>query len=220
MLAAVAAIAASMTFSVSAYVGDNGQRVHVFTGRIPSTAAGQYVEVLGRYCGAKGDRLITATRTVAGGRWSISNPHRNKTIGDDHIGRTPHFAYTPVYSGTVFRARWKRSYSAPFDWRVLALPKVARIARTRTWVAHVLPATPWGDVGYEGERIELQRLTPGGWKLVRGVKLKRKTSARWGVFNYEARFTVPTRGLRLRAYLPDESASPCYKAGGSMPWWS
>jgi hypothetical protein len=157
---------------------------------------------------------------VAGGRWRVENPHRAATIGDDHIGRTPHFAYTPVYSGTVFRARWRRTYSAPINWQVPALPKVARVAGTRTWVVHVLPATPWGDVGYEGEPIELQRLTLGGWKLVRTARLSRKPSGRWGVFNYEARFTVPTRGLRLRAYLPDESAAPCFKAGGSFPWWS
>ena len=141
---AVAAVAASVTLGVSAYVGDNQQRVHIFTGRISSAAAGEYVEVLGRYCGANGDRLITATRTPAGGRWSVENPHRNKTIGDDHIGRTPHFAYTPVYSGTVFRARWKRSYSAPFDWRVLALPKVARVAGH----AHVgRPRSPGDTLG-------------------------------------------------------------------------
>jgi len=197
---AFAAVATAVTLSVSAYVGPDQKRHHVFSGKIPSPAAGQYVEVLGHYCGAKGDRLISATRTKAGGGWKVENPHRAATIGDDHIGRTPHFAYTPVYSGTVFRARWKGSYSAPFDWRVLPLPKVARIAGTRTWVAHVLPATPWGDVGYEGKPIELQRLTPGGWKLVRTAKLSRKPSARWGVYNYEARFTVPTQGLRLRAY--------------------
>jgi len=217
---ALAAVATAMTLSVSAYIGPDQKRHHVFGGTIPSPAAGQYVEVLGRYCGAKGDRLITGTRSVAGGRWRVENPHRAATIGDDHIGRTPHFAYTPVYSGTVFRARWRQSYSAPFDWQVLALPKVARVAGTRTWVVHVLPATPWGHVGYQGERIELQRLTLGGWKLVRSAQLARKASGRWGVFNYEARFTVPTRGLRLRAYLPDESAAPCFKAGGSFPWWS
>jgi hypothetical protein len=217
---ALAAVAAAMTFSVSAYIGPDQKRHHVFSGAIPRPVAGQYVEVLGHYCGAKGDRLITATRSVAGGRWKVENPHRAATIGDDHIGRTPHFAYTPVYSGTVFRARWNGSYSKPWNWQVLALPKVARVAGSRTWVAHVLPATPWGDVGYAGKPIELQRLTPGGWKLVRTAKLARRPSGRWGSYNFEARFTVPTRGLRLRAYLPDESAAPCFKAGGSLPWWS
>jgi hypothetical protein len=199
----------SMTFSVSAYIGPDQQRVHVFSGAIPSPVAGEYVEVLGLYCGAKGDRLIAGTRTKAGGRWRVDNPQV-----------IPRQAYTPVYSGTTFRARWKGSYSEPVEWRTLALPKVARIAGTRTWVVHVQPATPWGDVGYESEPVELQRLTLGGWKLVRTARLTRKQSGRWGVFNYEARFNVPTRGLRLRAFLPDESAAPCFKSGGSLPWWS
>lgn len=206
---AVAAVAASVTLSVSVYIGGNQQRVHVFSGTVSNRAAGEYVEVLGRYCGKKADRLIAGTLTQAGGRWRVENPRG-----------LPNPAYTPVYSGTVFRARWHGEYSRPFDWRVLALPQVAKIAGTRTWIVHVVPATPWGDVGFEGKPVELQRLTPGGWKLVRSAVLTRKQSGRWGVFNYEARFTVPTRGLRLRAYLPDESASPCFRAGGSRPWWS
>ena len=210
LIAAVLALAGdSMTFGVSAYIGPDQQRVHVFTGSIPSPAANQYVEVLGRYCGASGDRLIAGTRTRAGGHWRVDNPQV-----------LPRQSYTPVYSGTTFRARWNGRYSKRVEWRTLALPKVARVAGTRTWVVHVLPATPWGDVGYQGESIELQRLTLGGWRLVRSARLARKPSGRWGVFNYEARFTVPTRGLRLRAYLPDGSAAPCFKAGGSLPWWS
>jgi hypothetical protein len=120
----------------------------------------------------------------------------------------------------AFRARWKDDYSEPVRWRVPPAMQVARVSGTRKWVVHVFPATPTGEVALKGKRVELQRLAPSGWVRVRSAKLVRRASLRWGAFNHQATFTIPTRKLRLRAFLPEASAAPCYLPGGSAPWRS
>jgi hypothetical protein len=210
LLVAVTGSAANgVTLEMSQFVNANRLRAFVFQGSISSRQGGEYVEILGRYCGASGDRLISGTRTTGGGAYRVENPLTE-----------PPYTYTVVYSGTAFRARWNGEYSEPRLWQLPAQPRVARISGTRTWVAHVTPATPTGEVGFQGKTIELQRSTPGGWVRVRTARLVRRASLRWGAFNYQARFTVPTRGLRLRAYLPAASAAPCYLPGGSESWRS
>jgi len=199
----------SVTLSVTQYVNANKVRVHVFAGTISSRAGSEYVEVLVRDCGATGDRLIAGTRTGNSGSWRVEDPLSE-----------PPYTFNAVYSGSVFRARWAGNYSAPVEWRLPATPQVARISGTRTWVVHVTPATPWGQVGFRGKAVELHRLSPGGWVSVRSARLVRKASLRWGPFNYQVRFTVPTRGLRLRAYLPERSAAPCFLPGASKTWRS
>jgi hypothetical protein len=210
VLALTGSAADSVTLDVSTHTNANRIRVFAFAGTISSHAGGEYVEVLGRYCGATGDRLIAGAQTSSAGGWRVENPS----------SEPPYPPSTPVYSGTTFRARWDRTYSEPRTWSLPAKPRVARISGTRTWVAHVTPATPTGQVGFQGKTIELQRSTPGGWVRVRSARLVRKASLTWGPFNYQARFTVPTRGLRLRAYLPAQSAAPCYLPGGSESWRS
>lgn len=205
MLAAVLGLAAdSVTLQVSQYRTVNGVLTHVFQGTISSRQAGEYVEILGRYCGAKDDRLIAGKQTKAGGAWRVTNP----------LDEFP-WSSTAVYSGTVFRARWERTYSEPYTWLLPARPSVARVSGTRIWVAHASPATPTGQVPLKGKTIELQRSTAGGWVTMQRARLAYKPSLKWGAFNYEARFRVPTRGLRLRAYLPRASAAPCYLPGAS-----
>jgi hypothetical protein len=211
LLASVLGLAAdTVTLDVSTHRNANRVLVFVFQGTISSRQAGEYVEVLGRYCGTAADRLIAGAQTSGGGGWRVENPS----------SEPPYPPSTPVYPGTSFRARWKGTYSEPQLWRVPARPSVARISGTRTWVAHVTPATPSGQVGFQRKTIELQRSTPGGWVRVRSARLVRKASLRWGAFNYQARFTVPTRGLRLRAYLPAQSAAPCFLPGASQTWRS
>lgn len=210
LLASVLGLAAdSVTLDVSQYVNANRVRVLVFQGTVSSRQAGEYVEIVGRYCGASGDRLITGTQTRAGGAWRVTNP----------LEEFP-WTSTAVYSGTVFRARWERTYSEPHTWLLPAQPRVARVSGTRTWVAHVTPATPTGQVPLKGKTIELQRRTPGGWVTIQRARLAYKPSLRWGAFNYEARFRIPTRGLRLRVYLPQASAAPCYLPGASATFRS
>ena len=87
-------------------------------------------------------------------------------------------------------------------------------------MAHVTPATPTGQVPLKRKTIELQRSTAGGWATIQRARLAYKPSLRWGPFNYEARFRIPARGLRLRADLPPASAAPCYLPGGSATFRS
>lgn len=210
VLAAVLGLAAdSVTLSVSQFRNQNGLLTHVFQGTISSRQAGEYVEILGRYCGAKGDRLISGTQTTAGGAWRVTNPLDE-----------PPWSWTAVYSGTVFRARWEQTYSEPYTWRLPASPRVARVSGARTWVAHMTPATPTGQLPLKGKTIELQRRTAGGWVTIQRARLEFEPSLRWGAFNYQARFRVPTRGLTLRAYLPQASAAPCYLPGASQAFRS
>ena len=197
----------TVTLDVGQYLDKNrpvNQLTLVFSGTISSRAAGEYVEVLGRDCGAGADRLVSGTQTSGGG-WKVENPDST----------TYPARWNPVYSGTTFRARWSGDYSAPVLWRLPAQPTVVRTPRTRVWVVHMAPATPTGKVGFQGKTVVLQRLSVGGWVRVRSARLVREQS-----YNYEARFTIPTRGLRLRAYLPAESAAPCFLPGSSPTWRS
>ena len=211
LLASVLGLSAdSVTLGVTQYVNVNRMHAVVFAGRVSNGDANEVVDVLARDCGARNEHLVASARSGPGGTYRV------ETL----TSQGPVWFSSGVFSGTTFRARWKDDYSEPFIWRVPAAMKVVRVAGTRKWVVHVFPATPTGEVGLNGKRVELQRLTPSGWRLVRGATLVRKASLRWGAFNHQATFTVPTRRLRLRAFLPEASASPCYLPGGSAPWRS
>lgn len=210
LLSAVLGLAAdSVTLNLGQYINANRVRVLVFSGTISGRSGGELVDVVGRDCGATGDRLIAGTRTSAGGAWRVEMPNQENGV----------WTYVEVFSGTSFRARWEGKFSEPTVWRLPAAPRVARVSGTQTWVVHVAPAVPSG-FGLRGKTVELQRLSPGGWVRVRRATLVRKASLEWGAFNYQARFSVPTRGLKLRAYLPPESAAPCYLPGASPTWRS
>jgi hypothetical protein len=204
----------TVTLDLAQYFDVQNAPVLVFSGTISSRAGGQYVEVLGRECRSRGERLISGVQTSEGGGWRVENPD----------SRTSPARQTPVHSGMPFRARWHGQYSRPVTWHLPAGPVVARIGRTRTWVVHMRPATPTGQpagqVGFHGKLIELQRQAGSRWVRVRTARLARKASFRWGAFNYEARFRVPTRGLTLRAHLPEKSAAPCFLPGASATWRS
>ena len=198
----------SVTLDVGQYLDKSrpvNQLTLVFSGTISSRAAGEYVEVLGRDCGARADRLVSGTQTGGGGSWKVENP--------DSTTYPPR--WSPVYSGTTFRARWSGDYSAPVLWRVPAQPRVVRTPRTRVWVVRMAPAAPTDKVGFKGKTVVLQRLSAGGWVRVRSARLVREQS-----HDYEASFRIPTRGLRLRAYLPAQSAAPCFLPGASVAWRS
>jgi hypothetical protein len=65
----------------------------------------------------------------------------------------------------------------------------------------------------KGKFVELQRLSAGQWTRIRRARF---SSRRPGVFF--ATFTVKRRGLTLRAFVPAESAAPCYAATASKTW--
>lgn len=201
-----AAAAEAVTLEVGQYVDQSRGRVLVFSGTIASGAENEVVEVLGRDCVIKGDRLIAATRTMDGGRWRIENPNPN-----------PPWNYTRVESGTTFRARWKGQYSAPQVWRVPLNPSAKKIPGRRARRVHV---NPYRAINLSGKVVELQRLSAGQWVRVRRARLVRKASFELGAFNHEAVFAVPTRGLTLRVLLPAKSAAPCFLAGASTQWRS
>jgi hypothetical protein len=200
----------SVTLDVAQYRDVRNLPVRVFSGTISSRAGGEYVEVLGRECRTRGERLISGVLSSGGGGWRVENP-------DSRVFPP---RQSPVYSGMTFRARWHGKYSRPVGWRLPAAPTVARVGRTRTWVVHMAPATPTGQVGFQGKPIVLQRQTGSGWVPIREARLARKASLRWGAFNYQASFRIPTRGLTLRAFLPAHSAAPCWLAGASPTWRS
>jgi hypothetical protein len=201
---ALAAGAQAVTLSVTQFVNQNKQLTLAFSGTIERGAAGEYVDVLGRDCRARGERSITSTRTLAGGRWRIDNPNPS-----------PPFGYTPVYSGTTFRARWNDQFSAPYLWRLPLRPTVSKVSGRRAWRVQVLTRPP----GIAGQTVELQRLSRGQWVRVRRARLVETRSTVSEVFHGTV-FNVPTRGLTLRVLLPTQSAAPCYLAGASQQWRS
>jgi hypothetical protein len=201
-LASSTVAAQAVTMNVSHYI-DNGLQTLVFSGAIESGAAGEWVEIRGRDCGAQNERSITSTQTVAGGRWRIENP-------------SP-FTYTPVYSGTRFRARWNDRYSVPYLWRLPLRPTVTKVAGRRAWKVDIW--TRARAPGVAGKPVELQRLTRGQWVRVRRARLVETSSTSSSVY-HEAVFSVPSRGLVLRVFVPAQTAAPCYVAGASQQWRS
>lgn len=198
----------AVTLSVRRYVNANKVRVLVWFGQVASTAAGADVEILGRDCGSRSDRLIAATKTAPGGGWQVENPLP-----------IPPYSYTQVNSGTTFRARWNNQLSAPHLYRLPLQPGAVKISGRRAWKVHVNPSPL--NVKLAGKLVELQRFSAGTWVRVRRARLVYKPTLEYGgAYNHEAVFAVPTRGLRLRALLPATSAAPCYLAGASQPWRS
>jgi hypothetical protein len=194
----------AVTLNVSQYVNQNKLLTLAFSGTIESGAPGEFVDILGRDCGARNERSITSTRTVAGGRYRIDNPNPN-----------PPFNFTFVESGTTFRSRWNDQYSDPFLWRLPLRPAVTKVSGRRAWRIEFHTRPP----GIAGKPVELQRLSKGQWVRVRRARLVEKRSTVSDVL-HEAVFSVPTRGLTLRVFVPAQTAAPCHLAGASKQWRS
>ena len=209
LLGLVGSAAGSVTLGVRQFVDVNKVPAVMFAGTVSNHGEGEVVDVLARDCGAATEHLVATARTTSGGAFQV-----------EALISVPPQWFHGVYSGSTFRARWEGSFSAPFTWRLAAKPQLARVSGTRRWVVHVVAATPSGPTGLNGRPVELQRQTARGWVRVRSARLVRKASLRWGAFNYQATFTIPTRRLRLRAYVPEQSAAPCFLPGASAPWRS
>jgi hypothetical protein len=198
----------AVTLNVSNYRNANGVLVTVFSGTVSSDASGQTVDVLGQDCGVPGSRLISGTHTLAGGSWRVENP----------LPVAP-WSYTPVQSGITYRARWNSQLSEPYRW-AHAAPLSAKKVGRRAWRVYTSPPHP-GKVSMKRKVVELQRRTGGSWRTIQRKRLVYKPRYRFGgAFNHEAVFKVAQRGWTLRAFLPAQSAAPCYLAGSSAEWRS
>jgi hypothetical protein len=155
----------------------------IFSGAIPSRAAGEYVSVMYQKCGFNFSTAIAGATTQENGVWEAA----------------PSIA---VASG-VFRARWNNRLSSPVRYRS---PAHVFFSRQRGRIFRVA-VTAEAKLG--GRFVALQRLAGGRWTHVRRIRL--------GIDGaYSATFAVPTRGLRLRIFVPAATAAPCYTASASQ----
>jgi hypothetical protein len=166
-----------------------------FSGRISSGAPNEYVAVLHQRCGSDGlGTSVVGAQTGQGGFWE---------------------AMWGLTAGT-FRARWMSNSgrigtSDPVSYRGPLQLSLTRLSGFRQRV---------GVTGQDmsGRTVELQRLVAGQWRLVRRARLLSDIGAAGQ--SSSATFTVQKRGLVLRAYVPAQSASPCYAATASEQWRS
>jgi hypothetical protein len=167
-----------------------------FYGTISSGAPNEYVAVLYQRCESSGvGTAVVGTQTGERGLWETA------------WGAT---------SGT-FRARWmdnagRIGSSEPVRFRGSLPLSLTKLSSYRQRV------TVTGDQGMKGRIIELQRLAAGTWRLVRRTRLVGDRGS-YGMSS-SATFAVRRRGLVLRAFVPAESASPCYAATASEEWRS
>ena len=199
---ATAAVAATpplpMTWQFFTPPGSNVRAIR-FEGRLPARAAGERVTLLGRDCNSRFFRQLRLTRTVTGGRWET-------TVGG------PYGTPNDMETGLTYRARWKDRWSVPFTLRVRINPSVVKAAEGRFRVI----VSNWGPLqSFAGKPVVVQRATGSGWVEAQRARL-RLVDAR----TFTATFAVPSRGLTLRALVPQATARPCFNAGASANFTS
>jgi hypothetical protein len=205
-----AASQADVTLAMRQYTNPTSKlRVWVWYGQVPSAAAGEDVEVLGRECRAKDFRLFAGTKTTPGGGYEVENALPQ-----------PPYQIVDVSSGTTFRARWRDQLSPPILHKVpIQAFSVLQVPKTRVWRVIVNPVPLYEKMA--GRFVVLQRQRGSTWVTYKRARLVLKANFEYGgATNHEARFEVPTRGLKLRALLPAKSAGPCYLAKTTEPWRS
>lgn len=179
------------------------------TGTIASAAANEVVDVQVKECGPRSRfyRLAGQARTVAGGSWRLET-----TRDGIDVLNLPVNAY--------YRARWAGSFSTP----VIALAPIWANAflNPRNRVVTALVETRPTGQNLRGKLIELQRKLPDTdrWLRVRRARLVRATRPFTRPDLFQARFTVRTRGLTMRVFVPQQTAAPCFSAGVSQPFRS
>jgi hypothetical protein len=157
----------------------------VLSGVVPGAGAGETVEIEAKECTGTFFRLVGTTETTGGGTWR-------------------HQAFAAA--NTTFRARWKNTVSPTVDIQQRIFVSLAR--RSRTVVAAMVFTAHQRMIG---RTVRLERLSPGGWVLLRKAKLRRLAGPQT-----EARFLVSRKGMRLRAVVDQANARPCYAAGVSL----
>jgi hypothetical protein len=157
----------------------------VLRGVVPRAREGTQVEIEAMGCRESFFRLVGLARTDDAGRWQW----------------TPELLKT----NTRFRVRANNAVSDSVLLRYRVYVDLRRAAG-RTFSVMVLSEF----VNLHGKRVRLERFSGSRWVLVRTAKLNRESLGR-----HTARFRVRTRGLQLRAAVPETLVRACYTAGVS-----
>jgi len=198
-----------VTLSLRQYVNANKVRVLVWYGQVTGSG-GEQVEVQARDCGTKAFYKITETAPGPGGAYEIESQ-----------SSVPPYGAIRWSAAQTYRARWGDQLSAPAAGPRFPLrPWAEKVPRKRAWRVHVnhngLPL----NLTLDGKPVVLQRKRGQSWARYKQALLKRKPSLEHGVYNHEAVFEVPARGLTLRAVVPKKTAGQCWLPGASDPWRS
>jgi hypothetical protein len=177
------------------------------TGTIASSSAGELVDVQVKECGPRYSfyRLAAQVRTVAGGSWKVVTTRDGIDVLNLPI---------PAY----YRARWQGNVSAPAVAHAPIWSNPVRDRRRRV-VRALVSTRPTGQ-NVRGRFVELQRKVPGTdeWVRVRRARLGSVRPPFTGPDLFEARFSVRTRGLTMRLFVPPQTGAPCFSAGVSEPF--
>ena len=198
VVAAIAALAVALpasaaqapTIVVSPSVIGRVATPIVIQGSVPGAGAGTEVKIEAMGCGETFFRLFGLTHTTAGGAW------RWEPSGWSAYIRT----------NTRFRARANNAVSSTVMLRRRVPVDLTRVPASRKFRASVFSEY----VNLHGKRIRLERFSGGRWVLVRTAKLNRESYG-----THAATFRVTTRGLQLRASIPESLVKACYAAGVS-----
>jgi hypothetical protein len=177
-------------------------------GTVASNLACETIDVLAKDCGPAQNpyRLVAGTRTLADGVW--------------RVGQEAGLPSGP--SGSYFRARWRDRFSKAVLVRYPMAVTAAWHPRRRT--VNVAVSTWFSGQNLRGRLVELQRQIGGTdhWARVRRARLGRGQQSRIPLPGqvFRTRFTVTTRGLTLRVFVPQRTAAPCFSSGVSRTWRS
>jgi hypothetical protein len=161
----------------------------VIQGIVPGAREGTEVEIEASACRDSFWRTFGLARTDDAGRWRWS----------------PSGPGALIQTNTRIRARANNAVSATVLLRRRVLVDLRRAAG-RTFSLMVLSEF----VNLHGKRARLERFTGGRWVLVRTVRLNRESYG-----GHTATVRVRTRGLQLRAAVPESLVRACYAAGVS-----
>jgi hypothetical protein len=165
-----------------------------FSGTIPSGAANEYVVVLRESCG-RGGTAVTGASTQPGGVWEAP----------------PIGAARPGEDISSYRARWRGRLSRPLEFRAGVPTSVTPLTGGRYRLTVITGST---GQSMSGRIVELQRLDGGDWRTMQRARLAGTQ------ITFSATFAVRTAGLTLRAFVPAQSAAPCYAATTTDTWVS
>ena len=111
----------------------------------------------------------------------------------------------PAQITTSYRARVGRAYSRP------ALVQKRAVLSLSKLTGRIFLIRAFGGGALVGKTIRIERYADSGWKLMQRAKLRQ--SDIFGVVETTVR--IRRAGLRVRAFIQQSQARPCYVAGAS-----